>query len=187
MHGGRVEAHSDGSGTGSTFVVRLPLVGAGARSEGETKTDGSVSPAPLLPLSPSGSLRVLVADDNQDAVESLAALLRVLGHDVRMAADGAEAVRAAGEFRPEVAFLDIGMPRMNGYEAARQIRGTESGRGLVLVALTGWGQEEDRRRSREAGFDHHLVKPLDPTALAEVLAGVRRGRQFTEAGRLPEP
>jgi CheY-like chemotaxis protein len=108
-------------------------------------------------------------DDNTDAAESLAMLLRALGHDVLTVHDGEQAVAAAAGFRPDVVLLDIGLPKMNGYEAARRIR-DQGGRGVTLVALTGWGQEEDRRRSREAGFDHHLTKPVAPAVLLELLA-----------------
>jgi CheY-like chemotaxis protein len=115
-------------------------------------------------------LRILVVDDNPDVVDSLAMVLRTMGNNVRTAKDGEEAVRAAGEFRPDVALLDIGMPKMNGYEAARTIRQQPWGRDVILVAVTGWGQDEVRRRSKDAGFDHHLVKPLDPNALIKQLS-----------------
>jgi CheY-like chemotaxis protein len=118
-----------------------------------------------------GRARVLVADDNEDSAETMAMLLEALGNDVRVAHDGAQAVEQAESFRPHVALLDIGMPRVDGYEAARRIRSQEWGRGMVLVALTGWGQDDDRRRSQEAGFDRHLIKPVDIEALQQVLAG----------------
>jgi CheY-like chemotaxis protein len=114
-----------------------------------------------------------VADDLRDSADSLAMMLRLAGHEVRTAHDGLEAVQAAAAFRPEVALLDIGMPRMNGYEAARHIRQQPWGRGVVLVAVTGWGQEEDKRRAGEAGFDHHLTKPVDPAGLEKLLASLR--------------
>ena len=107
----------------------------------------------------SGALRVLVADDNEDAAESLAAVLRLAGHEVRVARDGQQAVELAATFRPALALLDIGMPRLNGYEAAQRIRAQEGGTEVLLIALTGWGQQEDRRRAFDAGFDHHLTKP----------------------------
>jgi CheY-like chemotaxis protein len=165
LHGGTVEARSDGPGLGSTFLVRLPSVPAPACAEPPPVAAEAAAPA-------GRRLRVLVADDNADAAESLAVLLRMLGNEVRTAGDGQEAVERIEEFRPDVAVLDIGMPRMNGYEAARHIRSLPHGANVFLVALTGWGQEEDRRRSREAGFDAHLVKPVDPGELATVLASV---------------
>ena len=122
-----------------------------------------------------GSRRVLVVDDNVDGAESLATLLKLLGHEVHVAHDGPAALRATADVRPEVVFLDIGLPGMDGYEVARRIR--RPGRTeALLVALTGYGQEEDRRRSREAGFDHHLVKPVDPAVLEDLLAAAAAPR-----------
>lgn len=160
LHGGTVTAHSGGPGMGSEFVVRLPLLPDEAPAE--------EPPAPNT--STAARRRVLVVDDNADAAESLATLLGVLGHDARTAPDGEEGVRAAGDYRPEVVLLDLGMPRLNGYDACRRIRGEAWGRGVTLVALTGWGDEDARRRSREAGFDAHLTKPVDPAALRALLA-----------------
>ncbi len=114
--------------------------------------------------------RVLVVDDNLDSAESLSLLLQLMGHTVRTAHDGEQALAAADEFRPELVLMDIGMPRMDGYEAARQLRQAEWSTDTVLVALTGWGQDEDKRRSEEAGFNHHLIKPVDPAALERLLA-----------------
>ena len=111
-------------------------------------------------------------DDNQDAADSLAMLLRIMGNEVHTAHDGLEAVGAAGVFRPDVVLLDIGLPKLNGYEAGRRIR-EQQGKGVVLIALTGWGQEEDRRRSKEAGFDHHMTKPVEFDALQTLLAGLK--------------
>jgi CheY-like chemotaxis protein len=130
-----------------------------ARSEGD------------LTVQPSVRRRVLVADDNEDSAETMAMLLEALGHEVKIAHDGLQAVEQTEAFRPEVVLLDIGMPRVDGYEAARRIRAQAWGRSIVLVALTGWGQDEDRRRSEEAGFDRHLIKPVDIEALQQVLAG----------------
>ncbi len=163
MHGGGVEARSEGYGRGSEFIIRLPVASApaGARQP----VGAGEGPAAAA------RCRVLVADDNADAAGSLALMLQLMGHEVRTAHDGLEALDVAAEFRPDLVLLDIGMPRLNGYDAARRLRQEEWGRGVVLVALTGWGQEEDKRRSREAGFDHHLVKPVEPTALGELLAG----------------
>ena len=116
--------------------------------------------------------RILVADDNPDARESLAALLALSGHEVFRAQDGSDALQSAERYRPHIALLDIGMPHANGYEVARRIRGEPWGQDMVLIALTGWGQESDRRRSHEAGFDNHLTKPVDPDVLDELLARV---------------
>lgn len=161
MHGGTVKARSRGIGKGSEFIVRLPAI-----------------TAPLIPEPPEPSAlkegiprRILIVDDNRDLTESLAKLLEMSGHEVHIASDGLEGVTAAEQFQPDVVLLDIGLPKLNGYEAARQIRELMDGR-TVLVAVTGWGQEEDRRRSSEAGFDAHMVKPLDLDALTKLLAGL---------------
>jgi DNA-binding response OmpR family regulator len=114
-------------------------------------------------------------DDNRDAAESLCILLGMSGNSVRTAHDGLEAVAVAAEFRPDVVLLDIGLPKLDGHEAARRIREQEGGAGMLLIALTGWGQEEDRRRSREAGFDHHLTKPVEFDSLLRLLAALERG------------
>jgi signal transduction histidine kinase len=169
MHGGSVTAHSEGPGKGSEFVVRLPALShkqpiPGARAAGEGGE--AVGTAPKR--------RILVVDDNVDAAESLALLLRLAGHDVRVAHDGAAALAAVEPDPPDLVFLDIGMPVMNGYDVARRLRERIGMENLVLVAVTGWGQEEDRRRSQEAGFDHHLIKPVEPEALHKLLAGMRR-------------
>jgi CheY-like chemotaxis protein len=163
LHGGKVEVHSEGLGHGSEFVVRLPL------PEQPAAVPAAEPDAPAAAARPSPQ-RVLVVDDNRDAAESVALMLRLDGHDVRVAHDGPAALEAARSFRPEVVLLDIGLPRMSGHEvAARLLQQRHNGRPL-LVALTGYGQDEDRRRSREAGFDHHLVKPVDPQTLRELLA-----------------
>ncbi len=114
--------------------------------------------------------RILVADDNRDAADTLAVLLRLGGHEVHAVHDGQEAVEAVGWFRPEIVLLDIGMPKLTGYEVASRLREEPWGKRMVLVAVTGWGQEEDKRRAMQAGFDHHLTKPVDPAALEKVLA-----------------
>jgi PAS domain S-box-containing protein len=163
MHGGQVEAHSEGPGQGSEFVLRLPL----RNSAGS----GEASPSPA-PAGQAGRLRkVLVVDDNRDAATSLAFLLNAIGHEARTAHDGSQALVEAEHFLPDVVVLDIGMPGLNGYEVARRLRAMPALRGLSLIALTGWGQEQDRRRSREAGFDHHLVKPADLGELKRLVAG----------------
>jgi PAS domain S-box-containing protein len=161
LHGGAVEAHSDGLGKGSEFVVRLPLAAGPAAA-----TDPTAHARPLA------DRRVLIVDDNRDAAESLADLLRHLGGRVEVAHDGPAALAAAGRFRPAVVLLDIGMPGTDGYEVARRLRADPDQRGLVIVALTGWAQDEDRRRSRAAGFDHHLAKPVAADTLRAVLATV---------------
>ena len=168
MHGGGVQAFSQGPGLGSEFVVRLPLPveGKAAQSaDGEGNTPLSPPPQPW---------HILLVDDNVDAVNSLALMLRLQGYDVRVAHDGTEALEAVRTFTPDVGVLDLGMPGMDGYELARRLRLQPGLAGILLVALTGWGQEEYRRRSREAGFDHHLVKPADPKVLRELLARSRR-------------
>ncbi len=157
MHGGSVEARSAGLGKGSEFVVRLPVAAAEAPA---------AAPGEAPPGGPAVRRRILVADDNVDAAESLAMLLTLQGNEVRTAHDGARALAAAAEFRPQVVLLDIGMPKLNGYEVCRRIRALPWGKEPYVVALTGWGQDDDKRRSQEAGFDRHLVKPVDPEALA---------------------
>jgi PAS domain S-box-containing protein len=168
MHGGRIEAHSDGPGRGAEFVVRLPAARDAPGPE--------VAAARLEPAAPPAPLRILIVDDNQDHTDSLAMLLRILGHDTRTAYDGRAGLEAAGEFRPGVILLDIGLPKLNGYEACRRLREQAWGKDVVIIAVTGWGQEEDRRRSLEAGFDHHLVKPVDPQDLLRLLAELRPGK-----------
>jgi signal transduction histidine kinase/ActR/RegA family two-component response regulator len=169
LHDGTVEANSAGVGKGSEFVVRLPLVSA-ARP---TSPQAPVVKPVAMPVR-----RILVVDDNKDSADSLATLLKLMGHEVHTAHDGVEAVDTAAQVEPEVILLDIGLPRLNGYEAARRIREQRrTGSTLTLVALSGWGQEEDRRRSEAAGFDAHLVKPVDLDALSNLLAGSDKGEQ----------
>jgi PAS domain S-box-containing protein len=165
MHGGTVEARSAGLKKGSEFVVRLPL----STRRQEPPSDDRLRQCDL----PSG-LRLLVVDDNQDAADSLALLLRLQGHEVRVAHGGPAALEVLKSYRPEMIFLDIGMPGMDGCEVARRLRQTPGLETVVLVALTGWGQQEDRRRTAEAGFDHHLVKPPEPQALENLLIGRKR-------------
>jgi signal transduction histidine kinase/ActR/RegA family two-component response regulator len=162
MHGGSVEVRSDGPGHGSEFIVRLPVVIV-SKPTSEAKVDNKTSEAPTTVR------RILVADDNLDSADSLALMLEMLGHEVSSAHDGLEALEAAKRSKPELIFMDLGMPRMNGYDAARLIRSAPECDGVVLVALTGWGQEEDRRRSYEAGFDHHIVKPIDFAVVEKIL------------------
>jgi len=153
---------------GSEFIVSLPLAQAVTDSVAERQEDVGPIPVAHLPR------RVLVVDDNMDSAESLVMLLRMMGNDVNTAHDGLEAVALAAEFRPNVVLLDIGLPKLNGYDAARRIREQAGGGEIVLVALTGWGQEEDRRLSREAGFDHHIAKPVDFATLRQLIAGLKR-------------
>jgi PAS domain S-box-containing protein len=163
LHDGSVESHSDGLGMGSEFVVRLPVSEMGEQT---AQQPGGSRETSLPPR----SRRVLVVDDNHDAAQSLAMMLRVMGHDTQTAFDGLEAIQAAATFRPDVVLLDIGLPRMDGYEVARRIRQREWGKTMLLTALTGWGQNEDKERARAAGFDHHLTKPVDPDTLSTMLA-----------------
>jgi CheY-like chemotaxis protein len=161
MHGGSVEAKSEGLGTGSEFIVTLPT-----------------APAPTPPAGDMGAarrdeagagLRILVADDVPDSLQSLALALQILGHQVRTAPDGAIAVEAAQSFQPQVAILDIGMPGLTGYEVATRIRATGWGRHSLLIALTGWGQREDINRAHMSGFDHHMTKPADFATLQRMI------------------
>ena len=176
LHGGAITARSEGPGKGSEFIVRLPV--AGGREE--TKSEPAAEPARAARAT---SLKVLVVDDNPDSVSTLAMLLSLLGSEVRTAVDGVEALRVADEFRPDAVLLDLGLPRMNGYDVAREIRRQPWSGGVALIATTGWGQESDRRLAREAGFDHHLVKPIDPDVLTRTLASLQpAARQAGNAG-----
>ena len=168
-HGGAVEARSEGPGKGSEFVVRLPIAREGNGALGPRTDGATVHRAADTPR------RVLVVDDNLDSAETLEMLLGNLGHEVRTAHDGLEGVGVAAAFQPDVVLLDIGLPKLNGYDAARRIRALR-GDGVVLIAVTGWGQDEDRRRSREAGFDHHLTKPVNLGALQKLLNASRSSR-----------
>jgi CheY-like chemotaxis protein/two-component sensor histidine kinase len=174
LHGGSVEARSDGPGKGSEFIVRLPVVLQRVVQE------------PAAPHTDTGQAgvrkcRLLIVDDLKDSADSLAMLLKMLGHEVHTAYDGEDAVIAAEKFQPEVVLLDVGMPKLNGYDASRRIRQQPWGKRMYLVALTGWGQEDDRRRTEEAGFNLHMVKPVDPGELIKVLASrhAEQGSQLT--------
>jgi PAS domain S-box-containing protein len=162
LHGGTIEARSDGPGRGSEFVVRLPPLRAAF---------GAAAAAVPIEAAPDSSRRVLVADDNRDAADSLAMLLSLAGHEVRVAHGGDAALAEARAFRPEVALLDIGMPDVDGYGVARALRTEPWGRQLRIVALTGWGQDGDKQLAAEAGFDAHLTKPVDPAMLESLVAG----------------
>jgi PAS domain S-box-containing protein len=161
LHGGSVEARSEGEGRGSEFIIRLPTVAGPAEEPGPTAN---------RPVGKVAGHRVLIADDNADAADSLAMMLRIMGNEVRTAHDGQAAVEVAADFRPDVILLDIGMPRLSGHEACGRIRALRGGKDAHIVALTGWGQKNDRVRSRQAGFDGHLVKPIEPAALEKLLA-----------------
>jgi CheY-like chemotaxis protein len=165
LHGGSVSADSGGPGSGAVFTVRLPLPAANAPAApgaGGTAFDGTAAQP----------LRLLVVDDNRDAAETLAALLDVMGHATAIANEGAQALRLMHSFRPQVVFLDIGMPGMSGYDVAQAIRRDHAFDEVLLVALTGWGGELDRAKSANAGFDQHLTKPATIEAIEAVLAGV---------------
>ncbi len=160
MHSGMVTAHSEGSGQGSEFVVRLPILPAAPMFVAE----------PQRPMMQGKTRRMLVVDDNEDAALTLAVLLRMSGNQVQTAHDGVQALEVAQDARPDVILLDIGMPKMNGYAVCRALRTQPWGQNILIVALTGWGQEEDRRKSKDAGFDGHLVKPVDYAELLKLLA-----------------
>ena len=161
LHGGTIEARSEGTGRGSEFLVRLP-----------TRLLSAPQPSPAMASTsavPDRRRRLLIADDNEDAAESLAALLRMEGHEVTVVNNGRDALATAGAIHPEIALLDIGMPDMNGYEVARRLRNGPLGQTLTLIAVTGWGQDRDKARALGAGFDHHFTKPIEPDALLELL------------------
>ncbi|HEX7283901.1 MAG TPA: response regulator, partial [Vicinamibacterales bacterium] len=159
MHGGSVEARSEGPGLGSEFIVRLPLLNEAALPQ---ESQRRIQPLPQR--------RILIVDDSRDGGESLAMLLRVLGAEVALAHSGRQALERVASFNPDVVLLDIGMPGMDGYEVARRIRANPAHRNMQLIALTGWGQDEDRQRSAAAGFNHHLVKPADVDKLRQLLS-----------------
>jgi PAS domain S-box-containing protein len=170
LHGGSIECRSDGAGRGSEFIVRLPVASespipakAGMREDDGQNSAGKKSVV---------KRRVLIADDNRDAADSLSMLLKLSGHEVKTGYDGEQALEVAEAMRPEVVLLDIGMPKLNGYEVCRRIRKEAWGKDILLIALTGWGQEEDRRRTDEAGFNEHMVKPVDPTQLVQLLTAL---------------
>jgi PAS domain S-box-containing protein len=168
MHDGAIEARSDGPGKGSEFIVRLPLAPSTiATAHNNVDINGSDG-------DDTAPLRILVADDNMDSATSMEMLLDILGNRVCIANDGAAAVAAAEEFRPDVVMLDIGMPKMNGYDAAQAIRRQPWGKEMVLVAVTGWGQDSDKQRSKAVGFDYHIVKPITSTALTSVMAAIQQ-------------
>ena len=159
LHGGRVEAYSAGPGQGAEFVVRLPPA-----------PECEAEPLPeALPVRATSGLKVLLVDDNTDATESLALLLKMAGHEVRTAASGSAALKIAQSFLPNAIVLDIGLPRMNGYKVAQRLRAAPATAHALLIALTGYGQAKDRRLAEASGFDHHLVKPVNLNELLAVL------------------
>jgi CheY-like chemotaxis protein len=163
LHGGRIEVRSAGPGKGSEFVVRLPrLTGIGAGQATAVAED----------ITPAAARRVLVVDDLRDSADSLSVLLQTLGHDVRTVYGGEAAVQMAESFRPEAIFLDLGMPVVDGFEVCRRVRQQSWGQRVVIVAVSGWGQAEDRRRTAEAGFDHHLIKPADTATVVMLLTSL---------------
>jgi CheY-like chemotaxis protein len=165
LHGGRVEAFSAGAGRGAEFIVRLPTTAPPPAAEEKLVASAVAATA--------HGLRVLLVDDNVDSADGLGLLLELQGHEIRVAYDGPTALETARQFRPHVALLDIGMPSMDGYELGRRLHATPETKDVLLVAMTGWGQDEDHRKSREAGFAHHLVKPFEPAVLEKLLAGVK--------------
>lgn len=167
LHGGSIVAHSAGLGQGSRFEVRLPLA-RGATVDGQTGARSGPAATPAA----GGGLRILVADDNRDAADSMEAVLEMLGHEVESVHDGEAALLAMPRFKPQVVLLDIGMPNLDGHEVCRRIRKGLGNGAVVLVAITGWGQPEDQRKSHEAGFDHHFVKPMDIALLTQLLDGI---------------
>jgi signal transduction histidine kinase/ActR/RegA family two-component response regulator len=164
LHGGTIEATSGGIRKGSEFTIRLPILASVADTADLCSQE---RPSPHVTRR-----RIVVVDDLADAADSLAIMLQMMGHDTRTAYDGVEATQAVAAFKPDLVFLDIGLPKMNGYDAARSIRAQPDGKQVVLVAVTGWGQEQDRRRAADAGFDHHLTKPVDPRSLEALIASL---------------
>jgi CheY-like chemotaxis protein len=161
LHGGRVEARSAGRGQGAEFIVHLPLAAKGNTTLGTEEE-----------MAEPASYRILVVDDNVDSATSLTMMLRMMGHEIKTAHDGKAALAAAHSFRPDIILLDIGLPELSGYEVCQRIRQEPWGQNMVIIAQTGWGQEEDRRKSKEMGFNYHLVKPVDPALLTALIGGI---------------
>jgi signal transduction histidine kinase/ActR/RegA family two-component response regulator len=177
-HGGRIEARSEGVGKGSEFIVHLPVMTEPAGVL--VRRTGSAEPTV-------SGLRILVADDNRDSADLFALFLGLMGNDVRTAYDGVTAVEEAERFPPDAVLLDIGMPRLNGEDACRRMRATPGGKNAVLIAVTGWDHEENRRRILDAGFDAHLVKPVDPSEVSELLASLLRARRGSPRAEAASP
>jgi CheY-like chemotaxis protein len=173
LHGGSVEARSAGRDQGSEFIVRLPLISEPALPE---KAGGAIAAA-------TRRWRMLIVDDRAEQTRTMRMLVQRMGHETHIASDGASALRILEEFPCDVALIDIGLRGMSGYDLARRIRERPKFKGMVLIAQTGWGRDEDRQRSREAGFDHHLVKPIDRRLLAELLADPQKNTLRGDAGQ----
>jgi CheY-like chemotaxis protein len=175
MHGGQVEATSEGRDRGTQITIRLPIetnIAAGLRRDADDEA-------------PRVTCRVLVVDDNEDAASTLAMLVKELGGESRSATNGFEAISCVTEFEPDVVLLDIGMPGIDGYETCRRMRQTPSGARATVVALTGWGQDDDKQRALDAGFDLHLTKPADPVKVAQLLTGLPCGGGETDMSSAP--
>ncbi|HVT26549.1 MAG TPA: CheR family methyltransferase, partial [Lacipirellulaceae bacterium] len=166
LHGGSINVTSEGAGRGSTFSVRLPVASKEALEKRDSPDD--------VPADKPASLRVLVVDDSKPAADTMSKVIALFGNDVRTAYDGKQALALTEEFQPQVILMDIGMPGMSGYEAAQRIRQQSNGNNILLIALTGWGQDSDRDRTKEAGFDHHIVKPADPSYLRHLLSEAKK-------------
>lgn len=180
LHGGSVTAHSAGAGHGSEFSVRLPATMAAGSSPAEADLQAAVA-------APACTCRILVVDDNRDAAESLALMLQMVGNDVTTVFNGADAIAAMNEFKPDVVLMDLGMPELDGYQAAKMIRSGPRGDEVVLIAITGWGNDSDRKKSQDAGFDRHLVKPVMPTDLLALLGSMSmRGSLRRESRGVPD-
>jgi CheY-like chemotaxis protein len=171
MHGGTTEAHSSGLGQGSEFIVRLPILLSPLRQATVSSAERAQS---------TRAWRVLVVDDNVDSADSIASLLESSGHDVKVAYSAEKALEMAAEYQPEIMLLDIGLPEMDGYEVAKRLRQNPQLKDLRLIALTGYGQDSDRQRSRETGFDAHVVKPVDWRDLSELLASLMKRQSRSE-------
>ncbi|MBN3758539.1 response regulator [Paraburkholderia sp. Tr-20389] len=195
LHGGTIEAFSGGLGMGSEFVVTLPMAveqtaGEPCEALPDTSAEGEGTPAAEQQAgesAPGTRRRVMVVDDSVDGAESMSILLEMLGHEVRVMYDGAAAIAAASEFKPEVVLLDIGLPGVDGYQVARALRAEPATAGALLIALTGYGQDSDRQRTRDAGFDHHLVKPASLDDIERVIAADAAGGAPRNQGKTPQP
>jgi len=180
MHEGSIEARSEGLGKGSEFVVRLPLPESSRQQVTTRESFTAVE-------KPEPKRRILIADDNRDVAESCQIMLQILGHEVEKAFDGVEALEKAEQFRPDLIVLDIGMPKLNGLETARRLREQPWARDTILIAMTGWGGDEDKRESAEAGFNVHLVKPVDGMAIQGILDRIGESKAGFKARKILEP